>query len=121
MTEGIEELLSNIKKLQVNNRKQGIKAVKEGAEHTQKVLAANTPKSSGALASDVTQSGLRGSGQGEMEIDIGYGNAEGWRAHFPDSGTIHQRAQNFSEKSVEEARPKVLEIYAEHIREGLEL
>lgn len=121
MTQGIEQMLQNIKKLQVNNRTQGIKAVKAGADHTKDTLAKNTPVSSGVLASDVITSGLKGSGQGEMEIDIGFGGAEGWRAHFPDSGTIHQRAQNFSEKTVEESRPKVLGIYEDHIRKGLEL
>lgn len=121
MTEGLSDLLGNIKKLQANNRSQGIKAVKKAGEHTQKILREETPKSSGNLASDTTQSGLRGSGQGEIEIDIGFGKAEGWRAHFPDSGTIYQRAQNFSEKTVERARPGVIEIYEDHIRKGLDI
>ena len=121
MVEGTEELLANIKKLQVNNRKQARKALNEGAKELEKTLARNTPKDSGQLASDITKSGLKGSGQGEMEIDVGFGKAHGWRAHFPDTGTVYQRAQNFSERSTEEARGKVQEIYAKHIKEGLEL
>lgn len=121
MVEGTNEILANIKKLQMNNQRVARKAVKEAGELTEKILQKNTAKDTGALSADTTVSGIRGSGNAEMEVDIGFGTKEGWRAHFPDSGTIYQRAQNFSERTVEEARPQVIELYEERIKEGLEI
>ena len=53
--------------------------------------------------------------------DIGFGKATGWRAHYPNDGTIYQQGQDFKEKTINEMTPRAREIYAEKIKEGLGL
>lgn len=120
MTEGLESCLSNLTKLQVNCRRKAREAVSEGADYFSTVLSSNTPKLSGFLQEDVKVSGFKGGTQGAIEKDIGYGST-GWRAKYPDDGTINQNAQHFIEQSKNQARPKMQQIYAEKVREGLNL
>ena len=49
MVEGTNEILANIKKLQMNNQRVARKAVKEAGELTEKILQKNTAKDTGAL------------------------------------------------------------------------
>ncbi len=121
MTTGLEGILANLEKLQVNNRRAAREAVSEGADMFADQLKVNTPADSGILQSDVTVSGFKGGGQGQIEKDIGYGGSTGWRVKYPDDGTINQQPQNFKEKTINEMTPKVQELYARKIREGLNL
>lgn len=121
MTTGLEGILANIHKLQVNNRRVAREAVSEAADLTAEILKEKTPEASGILESDVTVTGFKGGSQGQIEKDIGYGKTAGWRVKYPDDGTINQRPQNFKEHTIEAARPKVQEIYAKKIAEGLKL
>lgn len=121
MTTGLEEMLANITKLQVNNRKYARKAVQEGAELFAKNLEINTPEDEGDLESDVHTSNFKGGPQGNIEKDVGYGKGTGWRAKYPDNGTINQRPQNFQEHTINESRRPIQEIFAENIKEGLKL
>ncbi|EAC9524669.1 hypothetical protein LJ62_10295 [Listeria monocytogenes] len=52
-------------------------------------------------------------------VDIGFNKSQGWRAHFPDSGTMNQTAQHFIEAARKEARPKIIAIFEAEIRKGL--
>ncbi|UDM70661.1 HK97-gp10 family putative phage morphogenesis protein [Vagococcus fluvialis] len=121
MTTGLEEMLANIHKLQVNNRRVAREAVSEGADMFAQQLESNTPDDSGVLKSDVMVSGFKGGGQGQIEKDVGYGGSTGWRVKYPDDGTIHQRPQNFKEKTINEMTPKVQELYVKKMAEGLNL
>lgn len=121
MTSGLEDILANVHKLQVNNRRVAREAVTEGAEAFADMLAENTPTDEGDMQADVTITGFRGGAQGQIEKDIGYGKATGYRVKYPDDGTIHQRPQNFKEKTINEATPKVQQVFAEKIKEGLNL
>lgn len=121
MTSGIEEILANLEKLQVNNRRVAREAVSEGADMFADQLKVNTPVDGGILQSDVAVSGFKGGGQGQIEKDIGYGGKTAGRVKYPDDGTIHQRPQNFKEKTVNQMTPKVQQLYAQKIREGLSL
>lgn len=67
MTTGLEEMLANIHKLQVNNRRVAREAVSEGADMFAQQLESNTPDDSGVLKSDVMVSGFKGGGQGQIE------------------------------------------------------
>ncbi|BAO06356.1 MULTISPECIES: HK97-gp10 family putative phage morphogenesis protein [Enterococcus] len=121
MTSGIEEILANIEKLQLNNKRLAREAVNEGAEIVANNLEKNTPYDDGGLSNDVHVSGFKGGAQGQIEKDIGYGKGTGWRVKYPDSGTINQRPQNFKEKTITESRDPVLSMYADKIKEGLKL
>lgn len=121
MTSGFDEILANITKLQVNNRRQARKAVSDAAELFAEALKENTPKDEGDMAEDVVISGFKGGSQAEIEKDIGYGKATGYRVKYPDDGTINQSPQNFKEKTINEMTPKIQKLYAERIKEGLKL
>lgn len=121
MISGIDEMLANITKLQVNNRAQARKAVNDAAELFGDALRSNTPTDEGVMAGDVTISGFKGGVQAEIEKDVGYGKKTGYRVKYPDSGTINQRPQNFKEKTINETTPKIQELYVERIQEGLKL
>ncbi|EPH62137.1 phage protein, HK97 gp10 family [Enterococcus faecium 13.SD.W.09] len=121
MPEGLDEVLSNIHKLQVQNKRVAREAVSEVADKTADILKGNTPVDGGQMQSDVAVSGFKGGPQGQIEKDIGFGKSAGWRVKYPDTGTIYQRAQNFKEKTVSEARPIAKQIYADKITEGLKL
>lgn len=124
MTDGLDGILSNLTRLQVKAPKVARKAVTEVAEEFEKRLKANTPRSGRGilpLADDTKISGFKGGTQGIFSKDIGYGTEDGWRSHFPDSGTIYQKAQDFKEKTINEMTPVAREIFAEKIKEGLNL
>lgn len=124
MTSGLDNILANLTKLQVKAPKAARDAVTEVAEEFEKALKANTPvyeDEDTHLRDDTAISGFKGANEGIVSKDIGYGKRTGWRAHFPNDGTIYQRAQDFKEKTINEMTPKAKQIYAEKVKEGLGL
>ena len=124
MTKGLDAILSNLTKLQVKAPKAARAAVTEVAEKFEKQLKANTPvdeKFIDHLRDDTAVSGFKGASEGIISKEIGYGNQTGWRAKYPDSGTIYQRGQNFEEKTINQMTPRAKEIYAKKIKGGLGL
>lgn len=124
MTTGLDAILSNLTKLQVKAPKAAREAVTEVAEEFEKQLQANTPVDENFidhLRDDTAVSGFKGASEGIISKEIGYGNQTGWRAKYPDSGTIYQRGQNFEEKTINQMTPRAKEIYAKKIKGGLGL
>lgn len=124
MTKGLDAILSNLTKLQVKAPKVAREAVTEVAEEFEKQLQANTPvdeKFIDHLRDDTAVSGFKGASEGIISKEIGYGNSTGWRAKYPDSGTIYQRGQNFEEKTINQMTPRAKYIYAKKIKGGLGL
>lgn len=141
MTTGLDEILSNLTKLQVNNKAAARRAIKEGAEVFAAELVKNTPigvygprnyssKStlafgggggSDRMVDDVKISGFRGGTIGTIEKDVGYGKSTGYRVKYPNTGTVFQRPQNFKEHAINASRPKIQAVFAKHIKEGLKL
>lgn len=121
VTTGLDEMLANIHKLQVNNRRVARQAVDEGANLFADNLRSNTPVDGGDMQADVSVTGFKGGAQGQIEKDIGYGKTAGWRVKYPDDGTIHQRPQNFKEHTITQSRPQIQEKFAQKIKEGLNL
>lgn len=124
MTTGLDAILSNLTKLQVKAPNAAREAVTEVAEEFEKQLQANTPvddKFIDHLRDDTAISGFKGASEGIISKEIGYGNQTGWRARFPDSGTIYQRGQEFEEKTINQMTPVAKEIFAEKVKEGLDL
>lgn len=124
MTKGLDAILSNLTKLQVKAPKTAKQAVTEVAEEFEKQLKANTPRDDSFidhLRDDTVVSGFKGASEGIISKDIGYGKSTGWRAKYPDSGTIYQRGQEFEEKTINQMTPVAKEIFAEKVKEGLDL
>lgn len=122
MTKGLDLCLENLTKLEVKAPKVAREAVTMVAEEFEKELGINTPVSDELtltrLKEDIKISNFKGRG-GAPSKDIGFGRSTGWRAKFPDSGTIHQKAQDFEEKTINAVTPRAKEIYKQKIREVL--
>ena len=122
MTKGLDLCLENLTKLEVKAPKVAREAVNEVAQEFKKELEVNTPVSDELtltrLKEDIRISYFKGGGDAPSK-DIGFGRSTGWRAKFPDSGTIYQKAQDFEEKTINAVTPRAKEIYKLKIREVL--
>lgn len=122
MTKGLDLCLQNLTKLEAKAPKVAREAVNEVAQEFNKELEVNTPVSDELtltrLKEDIRISNFKGGGDAPSK-DIGFGRATGWRAKFPDSGTIYQKAQDFEEKTINAVTPRAKEIYKQKIREVL--
>ncbi len=122
MTKGLDLCLQNLTKLEAKAPKVAREAVNEVAQEFKKELEVNTPVSDELtltrLKEDIRISNFKGGGDAPSK-DIGFGRATGWRAKFPDGGTIYQKAQDFEEKTINAVTPRAKEIYEQKIREVL--
>lgn len=122
MTKGLDLCLNNLTKLEVKAPMVAREAVTMVAEEFEKELGINTPVSdeptSTRLKADIKISNFKGRG-GAPSKDIGFGRTTGWRARYPNSGTIYQKAQDFEEKTINAVTPRAKEIYKQKIREVL--
>lgn len=122
MTKGLDLCLNNLTKLEVKAPKVAREAVTMVAEEFEKELGVNTPVSDEPtptrLKADIKISNFKGRG-GAPSKDIGFGRATGWRARYPNSGTIYQKAQDFEEKTINAVTPRAKRIYEQKIREVL--
>lgn len=122
MTKGLDLCLNNLTKLEVKAPKVAREAVTMVAEEFEKELGINTPVSDEPtqtrLKADIKISNFKGSG-GAPSKDIGFGRTTGWRARYPNSGTIYQKAQDFEEKTINAVIPRAKRIYEQKIKEVL--
>jgi HK97 gp10 family phage protein len=122
VTKGLDLCLNNLTKLEVKAPKVAREAVTMVAEEFEKELGINTPVSDEPtptrLKADIKISNFKGRG-GAPSKDIGFGRTTGWRARYPNSGTIYQKAQDFEEKTINAVTPRAKRIYEQKIREVL--
>ena len=122
MTKGLDLCLNNLTKLEVKAPKVAREAVTMVAREFEKELEVNTPISDEftptRLKEDIRISNFKGGGNAPSK-DIGFGRTTGWRARYPNSGTIYQKAQDFEEKTINAVTPRAKEIYITKIREVL--
>jgi bacteriophage protein of unknown function (DUF646) len=122
MTKGLDLCLNNLTKLEVKAPKVAREAVTMVAEEFEKELGVNTPVSDEPtptrLKADIKISNFKGRG-GAPSKDIGFGRTTGWRARYPNSGTIYQKAQDFEEKTINAVTPRAKRIYEQKIKEVL--
>ena len=122
MTKGLDLCIKNLTILEAKAPRVAREAVTEVAQEFKKELEANTPVSDELtltrLKEDIRISNFKEKG-GAPSKDIGFGRSTGWRAKFPDSGTIYQKAQDFEEKTINAVTPRGKEIYINKMREVL--
>lgn len=122
MTKGLDLCLNNLTKLEVKAPKVAREAVTMVAKEFEKELEVNTPISDEftptRLKEDIRISNFKGGGNAPSK-DIGFGRTTGWRARYPNSGTIYQKAQDFEEKTINAVTPRAKEIYITKVREVL--
>lgn len=122
MTKGLNLCLNNLTKLEVKAPKVAREAVTMVAKEFEKELEVNTPVSDEftptRLKEDIRISNFKGGGDAPSK-DIGFGRSTGWRAKYPNAGTIYQKAQDFEEKTINAVTPRAKEIYITKIREVL--
>lgn len=122
MTKGLDLCLQNLAKLEGKAPKVAREAVTMVAEEFKKELEVNTPVSDEftptRLKEDIRISNFKGGGDAPSK-DIGFGRSTGWRAKYPNAGTIYQKAQDFEEKTINAVTPRAKRIYEQKIREVL--
>ena len=122
MTKGLDLCLNNLTKLEVKAPKVAREAVTMVTKEFEKELEVNTPISDEftptRLKEDIRISNFKGGGNAPSK-DIGFGRSTGWRARYPNSGTIYQKAQDFEEKTINAVTPRAKRIYEQKIREVL--
>lgn len=122
MTKGLDLCLNNLTKLEIKAPMVAREAVTMVAEEFEKELGVNTPVSDEPtptrLKADIKISNFKGRG-GAPSKDIGFGRSTGWRARYPNSGTIYQKAQDFEEKTINAVTPRAKRIYEQKIKEVL--
>lgn len=122
MTKGLDLCLNNLTKLEVKAPKVAREAVTMVAKEFEKELEVNTPVSDEftptRLKEDIRISNFKGGGNAPSK-DIGFGRTTGWRARYPNSGTIYQKAQDFEEKTINAVTPRAKRIYEQKIKEVL--
>lgn len=122
MTKGLDLCLDNLTRLEAKAPRVAREAVTEVAQEFKKELEVNTPVSDELtftrLKEDIKISNFKSGGDAPSK-DVGFGRATGWRAKFPDSGTIYQKAQDFEEKTINAVTPRAKEIYINKMREVL--
>lgn len=107
--------------------------VKEAGERAEEVIKANTPQSgitfaqrqqvrdsrkayyTDSLVNSVYKTNITGAKQFEPRQRIGYDDDNGWRAHFTNYGTKHQKGQGFIEK----ARAIIIKDTEEIVERGI--
>ena len=122
MTKGLDLCLENLTKLEAKAPRVAREAVTEVAQEFKKELEVNTPVSDELtftrLKEDIRIGNFKGGGDAPSK-DIGFGRSTGWRAKYPNAGTIYQKAQDFEEKTINAVIPRAKEIYTTKIREVL--
>lgn len=122
MTKGLDLCLKNLTILEAKAPRVSREAVIEVAQEFKKELEVNTPiykeETLYRMKEDVKISNFKSGGDAPSK-DIGYGRATGWRAKYPDSGTIYQKAQDFEEKTINAVTPRAESIYKSKMREVL--
>jgi bacteriophage protein of unknown function (DUF646) len=122
VTKGLDLCLNNLTKLEVKAPMVAREAVTMVAEELEKELGINTPVSDEPtptrLKADIKISNFKGRG-GAPSKDIGFGRTTGWRARYPNSGTIYQKAQDFEETTINAITPRAKRIYEQKIKEVL--
>ncbi|EAG9223057.1 hypothetical protein IIE63_000771 [Listeria monocytogenes] len=128
--QGFEEFESNLEKLAMKNKLAANQALRHASFIFEEILQRKTPIGEGIpaghelatykeLAKSIVKTGLKKDRDEGSLVDIGFNKSQGWRAHFPDSGTMNQTAQHFIEAARKEARPKIIAIFEAEIRKGL--
>lgn len=119
MTKGLDLCLKNLTILEAKAPRVAREAVTEVAQEFKKELETNTPvykeETYSRLKEDVKISNFKSGGAAPSK-DIGYGRATGWRARFPDDGTIYQKSQGFEEKTINAMTPRAKEIYLQKMK-----
>lgn len=120
--EGLDNILSNIKKFEKDalKKSEGV-ARKVAKDVVMPVLVRNTPYDSQSknpehLRDEVYVSMRKVKGEGYKRAKVDYRKKVRYRAYFVEWGTIHQRAQNFSAKTAVSVKRTVEREIARQLR-----
>jgi len=96
------------------------KALKEGSKVIAKGLKEEAPLSS--LNKDHIKDNVKVSKiQDDGTVLIGFDKKVNWRVHFTELGTIHQRPNNFMERTETSYKNEVMEVIQKELKRGLGL
>ena len=115
MVKGSEEILTAVRNLKSQSIKQQNTALEEAAKTVLINEERITPVDTRRLLGDAIVGKPR-SIKGIRQISIGYGKPVGWRAHFVDTGTIKQPAQNITLRTIYSSTDEVESIFIKHMK-----
>lgn len=118
----VENTMSDkIQQLDLGNQTRARKALREAAELYEKNLKQRVPidadgsSQKGKLKAGVTKSGVKSRG-GILTVDVGYAKSVGWRAKFPNFGTVKQDPQHFQDEAEQVSVDPIRQIFLDHLR-----
>lgn len=144
MTNTVDTLTPKLARLRLDFPKMAQEAVTEASEMAADVIRINTPKSGitirqrqqvnperrmyyqSTLTGSVFKDKMTGITKHNPSQKIGYDDDDGWRAHFPDTGTyniktgrLQQPAQHFITKSQVQISLRTDKIFERKVKEVL--
>lgn len=123
--QGVDEWLEALRrKLGAASERAENQGLRAGGEIMAQAMREKAPfddeKTEGVhLRDDIKVSGVRRK-DGLKYVLVGPGKKTGWRAHFPEFGTVKARAQPFVYPAFHEKKDETLQKIAEEFRKGLE-
>lgn len=115
MVKGSEEILNAVKNLKLQTVRAQNNALEDAADAVIENEKRVTPTDTRRLLGNALVGKPR-SIKGIRQISIGYGRDQGWRAHFVDTGTIKQPAQNITLRTIESSTDEVESIFVKHMK-----
>ncbi|WP_342495639.1 HK97-gp10 family putative phage morphogenesis protein [Bacillus sp. FSL K6-0994] len=125
--DGLEELENAIGNMQRKVSKMHKEALTAGATVIKDELHPNTPRSDKEqkhMQDDLDITRLRTDGDGVKYVAVGWPKSKSrkdtqWRIHFPEFGTLHQPAQKFFTRTVEQKWDEAIRRVADKYRQAL--
>ncbi|MGF7186646.1 HK97 gp10 family phage protein [Desulfitispora alkaliphila] len=117
--EGIEQVLTEIQKLEGKGKKIENRALKEAGKVVEEAIKSETPERTGTLKKSISTSGVK-TKDGFKHVKIGP-DKEGWYGIFVEFGTVNMRANPFVGRGYEKSKNQAMAKISEELRKGLGL
>jgi HK97 gp10 family phage protein len=96
-------------------------AIKEGAKLIKRGLEEEAPKNTFINEEHIRDNVKISKIDDDGTITIGFNKNVSWRVHFTELGTIHQRPNNFIERTEKSLQNEVMDLIQRELKKGLGL
>ncbi|MDM5199253.1 HK97 gp10 family phage protein [Fictibacillus enclensis] len=120
--EGFAQIDSTLKKLALQSKKASAKAAKAGGKVLAEALPDEMPydpETKYHLRDDVQMSGVKNNG--DIFVQVGFGNNTAWRVHITEWGTIYQPPQAVIQRTEKRTEKQIIEAMERAVMEALGL
>ncbi|ARQ04397.1 MULTISPECIES: HK97-gp10 family putative phage morphogenesis protein [Staphylococcaceae] len=120
---GIEEILDNLERLNVDVEKQSKKALLNASKIVEKELQRQSPydyEGKIHMKDHVVSSRVKRNREtGDLYVSVGYPKGIKHRVHIVEFGTINQAPQHFMSDTIKNTEKETLNVIAKTLREAL--